>query len=284
MRRRFCARLTRTNRLPTGTNCIRRSSHRLRPAPGGRCPHRGARRHDGGEPENGYDVPATLFARAALATVAPVHFEVAIGLEIHVQLRTASKMFCACPVVFGAPPNTLICPTCLGLPGALPVLNGRAVDLGLRTAVALSCTVPPQSQFHRKNYFYPDLPKNYQITQYRYKVHPPLATDGELWIPSGAGRRRIGIRRVHLEEDTGRLVHVERGGTVTHSLIDYNRSGVPLMEVVTEPDLRSPHEARGFVMRLLVVLQAIEVSTGRMEEGSLRGDAEVSPPRLGDYV
>ena len=146
-----------------------------------------------------------------MATVAPAHFEVAIGLEIHVQLRTASKMFCACPVIFGAPPNTLICPTCLGLPGSLPVLNGRAVDLGLRTAVALSCMVPPQSQFHRKNYFYPDLPKNYQITQYRYKVHPPLATDGELGIPSGVSRRRIGIRRVHLEEDTGRRVAAASG-------------------------------------------------------------------------
>ncbi len=207
-------------------------------------------------------------------------YEVVIGLEIHAQLLTASKMFCACPVTFGAPPNTLVCPVCLGLPGSLPVLNRRAVDLGLRTAAALECTVHPVSQFHRKNYYYPDLPKNYQITQYRYKVHPPLATDGGLEIQTAAGRRPIGIRRVHLEEDTGRLVHVEGGGSIRHSLIDFNRSGVPLMEVVTEPELRSPSEARAFLGRLRALLQAIEVSSGRMEEGSLRCDANVSlrPP------
>ena len=206
-----------------------------------------------------------------------MQFEVVIGLEIHVQLLTASKMFCACPVTFGAPPNTLICPVCLGLPGSLPVLNRKAVDLGLRTAAALGCTVHPTSQFHRKNYYYPDLPKNYQITQYRYKVHPPLATDGSLAIPG----RRIGIRRVHLEEDTGRLVHAEERGQVRYSLVDFNRSGVPLMEIVTEPDLRSPQEARIFLARLRAVLQAIEVSTGRMEEGSLRCDANVSLRRPG---
>lgn len=204
-------------------------------------------------------------------------FEIVIGLEIHVQLRTQSKMFCACPTTFGAPPNTQVCPVCLGLPGSLPVLNARAVELGLRTAVALDCRVHARSRFHRKNYYYPDLPKNYQITQYEYKIHRPLASDGGLEIPgNGEGPRRIGIRRVHLEEDTARLVHVERGAGSGYSLIDFNRAGVPLMEIVTEPDLRSPADARGFLNRLRAVLQAIDVSTGRMEEGSLRCDANVS--------
>ena len=206
-------------------------------------------------------------------------YEVVIGLEIHVQLLTASKMFCGCAVVFGAPPNTLVCPVCLGLPGSLPALNRKAVELGLRTALALDCTVHPVSRFHRKNYYYPDLPKNYQITQYQYTVHPPLATDGVLLLDPD-GPRRIRIRRVHLEEDTGRLVHLEREGRVIASLIDYNRSGVPLMEIVTEPDLRSPNEARRFLGRLRAVLQTIGVSSGHMEEGTLRCDANVSlrPP------
>lgn len=205
-------------------------------------------------------------------------FETVIGLEIHVQLLTNSKMFCACATTFGAPPNTQVCPVCLGLPGSLPVLNGRAVELGSRTGVALNCTVHARSRFHRKNYYYPDLPKNYQITQYQYLVHPPLATDGWLEIAGEAGRRRIGIRRVHLEEDTGRLVHPAGAG---YSLVDYNRSGVPLMEVVTEPDLRSPQEARTFLADLRAILQAIGVSSGRMEEGSLRVDANVSLRRPG---
>lgn len=218
-----------------------------------------------------------------------LEYEAVIGLEIHVQLMTASKMFCACPTTFGAPPNTQVCPVCLGLPGSLPVLNARAVDLGTRTAAALECTVHARSQFHRKNYYYPDLPKNYQITQYQYKVHPPLATDGGLEVSSdspeaGAIRRRIRIRRVHLEEDTGRLVHVESDGRVLHSLVDFNRSGIPLMEIVTEPDLRSPLEARAFLARLRAVLQAIEVSTGRMEEGNLRVDANVSLRRPGQAL
>lgn len=212
------------------------------------------------------------------AVEAGAAYEAVIGLEIHVQLLTVSKMFCACPTTFGAPPNTQVCPVCLGLPGSLPVLNGRAVELGLRTAMALNCTIHAGSRFHRKNYYYPDLPKNYQITQYRYLIHPPLAADGWMEIAGGTGPRGIGIRRVHLEEDTGRLVHPEGAD---HSLVDYNRSGVPLMEIVTQPDLRAPHEARLFLAGLRAILQAIEVSSGRMEEGSLRVDANLSLRRPG---
>ncbi len=210
-----------------------------------------------------------------------VEYETVIGLEIHVQLLTASKMFCGCPTTFGALPNTQVCPVCLGLPGSLPVINRKAVELGLRTALALGCQVHPTSQFHRKNYYYPDLPKNYQISQYQYKVHPPLATEGFLESPIEGSSRRIGIRRVHLEEDTGKLVHVQREGQIVYSLVDYNRCGVPLMEIVTEPDLRSPQEARTFLSRLRAVLQAIEVSSGRLEEGTLRCDANVSLRRPG---
>jgi aspartyl-tRNA(Asn)/glutamyl-tRNA(Gln) amidotransferase subunit B len=206
---------------------------------------------------------------------AAVRYETVIGLEVHVQLSTSTKMFCGCAVDFGAPPNTLTCPVCLGLPGSLPVLNRRAVDLGLRTALALGCRVQPESQFHRKNYYYPDLPKNYQISQYQYKDHPPLATAGVLRLPSGGGLRAIRIRRVHLEEDTGKLVHGEG-----RSLVDYNRCGTPLMEVVTEPDLRSPEEARLFLGHLRALLQFAEVTSGRLEEGTLRCDANLSlqPP------
>jgi aspartyl-tRNA(Asn)/glutamyl-tRNA(Gln) amidotransferase subunit B len=204
--------------------------------------------------------------------------ETVIGLEIHVQLLTASKMFCGCATTFGAPPNTLICPVCLGLPGSLPVVNRRAVELGLRAAVALGCRVHPRSQFHRKNYYYPDIPKNYQISQYQYADHAPLATGGVLEILLEGGRRKtIRVRRVHLEEDTGRLVHPEGAAS---SLVDYNRSGLPLMEIVTEPDLRAPAEAREFLLALRRLLQFSEVSTGRMEEGTMRCDANVSlqPP------
>ena len=197
--------------------------------------------------------------------------ETVIGLEVHVQLTTASKMFCACAVSFGAPPNTLTCPVCLGLPGSLPVLNRRAVELGIRTALALGCRLHPESQFHRKNYYYPDLPKNYQISQYEYKGHPPLATGGALSVPLGGEARAVSIRRVHLEEDTGKLVH---DGAA--SLVDYNRSGTPLMEVVTEPDLWSPLEARLFLVHLRSVLQFAEVTSGRLEEGTLRCDANLS--------
>ncbi len=204
-------------------------------------------------------------------TPAATMHETVIGLEVHVQLSTATKMFCGCAVAFGSPPNTLTCPVCLGLPGSLPVLNRRAVELGLRTALVLECRVHPESQFHRKNYYYPDLPKNYQISQYQYAVHPPLATGGVLVFEAGGDSRRVGIRRVHLEEDTGKLVHAEG-----RSLVDYNRSGMPLMEVVTEPDLRSAEEARLFLARLRAVLQYAGVTSGRMEEGTLRCDANLS--------
>jgi len=197
--------------------------------------------------------------------------ETVIGLEVHVQLETASKMFCGCAAEFGAAPNTRTCPVCLGLPGSMPVLNRRAVELGLRTAVVLECRIHPESEFHRKNYYYPDLPKNYQISQYQYAGHPPLATDGRLLLDGGETPRAVGIRRVHLEEDTGRLQHAEG-----RSLVDYNRSGTPLMEVVTEPDLRAPGEARLFLTQLRAVLQYAGVTTGRMEEGTLRCDANLS--------
>ena len=209
-----------------------------------------------------------------MAKGAAIEYRTVVGLEIHVQLLTVSKMFCGCAVSFGAPPNTRTCPVCLGLPGSLPVLNRRAVELGLRTALALDCRIQPRSQFHRKNYFYPDIPKNYQISQYEYADHAPLATDGHLEVGRDGGLHPIRIRRVHLEEDTGRLVHspAEHGG----SLVDYNRSGVPLMEIVTQPDFRSPVEAREFLAALRRLLQFAEVSTGRMEEGTLRCDANVS--------
>lgn len=180
-------------------------------------------------------------------------------------------MFCGCAVAFGAPPNTLVCPVCLGLPGSLPVLNRRAVELGVRTALVLGCRIHAESQFHRKNYYYPDLPKNFQISQYQYADHPPLATGGVLTLEPGGSPRPIGVRRVHLEEDTGKLVHAEG-----RSLIDYNRSGVPLMEVVTEPDLRSPEDARVFLAELRTILQYAGVSSGRLEEGTFRCDANLS--------
>jgi len=219
--------------------------------------------------------PALVSATAGRARE-PIAAEPVIGLEIHVQLLTASKMFCGCAVAFGAPPNTLICPVCLGLPGALPVTNGRAVALGLRTAVALRCALAPESRFHRKNYYYPDLPKNFQISQYQYMDHPPLGSDGWLEFTAEGAPRAVRIGRVHLEEDTGKLLHVEREGAVSHTLIDYNRSGVPLMEIVTQPDLRSPAEAREFLIALRAMLQYLRVSSGRMEEGTMRVDANVS--------
>ena len=194
-----------------------------------------------------------------------------IGLEVHVQLRTVTKMFCRCRALSDAPPNTHVCPVCLGLPGALPVPNREAVRLAVRAAGALACDVAARSRFDRKNYFYPDLPRGYQITQY----HRPLATGGELPVPlDGGGYRRVGIRRLHLEEDAGRLSHDRFPG---RTAVDLNRAGIPLVEIVTEPDLRSPAGARAFLKRLSLLLEHYaSVSDCNMEEGSLRVDANLS--------
>ncbi|MFN3337838.1 MAG: Asp-tRNA(Asn)/Glu-tRNA(Gln) amidotransferase GatCAB subunit B, partial [Thermomicrobium sp.] len=199
----------------------------------------------------------------------PVELETVIGLEVHAQLLTRSKMFCGCSADYaGAPPNTHVCPVCLGLPGSLPVINRRAVEMTVMTGLALGCRIPPYSKFDRKNYMYPDLPKGYQISQYDL----PLCVEGMLEFLVNGERRRVRIRRVHLEEDTARLVHRTVAGE-SYSLIDMNRSGVPLIEIVTEPDLRSPEEARLFLMALRQVLRYLGVSTGNMEEGAFRCDA-----------
>jgi aspartyl-tRNA(Asn)/glutamyl-tRNA(Gln) amidotransferase subunit B len=201
-------------------------------------------------------------------------YEPVIGLEIHAQLLTASKIFCGCSTAFGAPPNTHVCPVCLGLPGALPVLNRRAVDLAARAALALGCTIHETSIFARKNYFYPDLPKGYQISQYEQ----PLATAGLLtagtdyWSPD----YDIRITRVHIEEDAGKLLHEGFADSSRKSYVDLNRAGTPLIEIVTEPDLRSPKDAAAFFMYLRELLVAIGVNDGNLEEGSLRCDANVS--------
>ena len=187
-----------------------------------------------------------------------------IGLEVHLQLRTASKIFCGCPTTFGAPPNSQVCPVCLGLPGVLPVLNRQVLRHGVRVALALGCRIQPRILFHRKNYFYPDLPKGYQISQYDL----PLGTDGVVEISN-----RVRIRRVHMEEDAGKLIHKPDGGA---SLVDLNRTGVPLLEIVSEPDLRSPEQAYEYLKSLKGILGYLDVSDCDMEKGSLRCDANIS--------
>ncbi|MGH2704677.1 MAG: Asp-tRNA(Asn)/Glu-tRNA(Gln) amidotransferase subunit GatB [Actinomycetota bacterium] len=204
-----------------------------------------------------------------------------IGLEMHVELATRTKMFCGCLVAFGGEPNTRVCPVCLGLPGSLPVPNQRAVAFVTKIARALSCQIAPSSVFHRKNYFYPDMPKNYQISQYDL----PLGVAGHLDVDVDRETRRIGITRVHLEEDTGKSIHVGVGGRIheaEYSLEDFNRAGTPLVEIVTEPDLRSADEARIFAQELRSILEYLAVSDVRMEEGSLRFDANISVAASGE--
>jgi len=202
-----------------------------------------------------------------------VEYEAVIGLEVHAELLTQTKMFCACPVLDTtlAEPNTAVCPVCAGMPGVLPVTNRMAVEYGLRVALALGCQVQRVSIFERKNYFYPDLPKGYQISQYEH----PLAVDGCLPIETSTGQRVIRIRRVHLEEDTGKLTHIN-GGPDAHSLINLNRAGVPLLEIVTEPDMHTVEEVRAYATSLRLLLRTLGVNSGDMQKGVIRFEANVS--------
>jgi aspartyl-tRNA(Asn)/glutamyl-tRNA(Gln) amidotransferase subunit B len=199
-------------------------------------------------------------------------WEAVIGLEVHAQLQTRTKIFCGCSTQFGAPPNSQVCPVCLGLPGALPVLNRQAVDYAIKAALACGCSVQPRSVFARKNYFYPDLPKGYQISQYEL----PLALGGGLDITVDGRAKHVGLTRIHMEEDAGKSLHEGFPDSDRRTYVDYNRSGVPLIEIVSEPDMRSAAEAAEFFSRLRNILVWLGVSDGNMEEGSLRCDANVS--------
>lgn len=198
-----------------------------------------------------------------------MEFEPVIGLEVHVQLNTKSKLFCSCATDFGAPPNTQVCPICLGHPGVLPVLNRTAMDYAILCGCALNCSISLFSKFDRKNYFYPDLPKNYQVSQF----DKPLCNKGAVTFLLDGTEKTVGITRVHLEEDAGKLLHSETGGD---SGVDFNRTGIPLLEIVSEPDIRSPEEAYAYLQALKNIVQYLEISDCNMEEGSLRCDANVS--------
>jgi aspartyl-tRNA(Asn)/glutamyl-tRNA(Gln) amidotransferase subunit B len=202
-----------------------------------------------------------------------VDYEIVIGLEVHAQLLTKSKMYCSCSADYAnAPPNTHVCPICLGMPGVLPTINEKAIEYTVMTALALNCTIAEHAKFDRKNYPYPDLMKGYQISQY----DAPMSNNGSLMIDLDGTKKKIGITRVHLEEDVAKLTHCTSSEGETYSLVDVNRSGCPLMEIVSEPDMSSPEEARQYLIKLRTILQYLGVSTGNMEEGSFRCDANIS--------
>ena len=208
-------------------------------------------------------------------------YESVIGLECHVELSTRTKMFCGCTNAFGAPPNSNVCPVCLGLPGSLPVPNAEAIASIIKIGLALGCEIATGSLFHRKNYFYPDMPKDFQISQYDL----PVCVGGSLEVEVDGTKRTIGITRVHMEEDTGKTTHAGstgRIGQADYALVDYNRAGVPLVEIVSEPDMRTPEEARAYLTELRATLEALGVSDVRMEEGSFRCDANISTRRVGE--
>ncbi|MBI1858325.1 MAG: Asp-tRNA(Asn)/Glu-tRNA(Gln) amidotransferase subunit GatB, partial [Candidatus Melainabacteria bacterium] len=203
-------------------------------------------------------------------TISKTKYEVVIGLEVHAQLKTKTKIFCSCPINFGADPNTNVCPVCLGMPGVLPVLNKQVVAYAIKTGLSLNCGIAKHCKFDRKQYFYPDLPKNFQISQY----DQPICKNGFLEV----NNKKIGIERIHMEEDAGKLVHAgsDRLHGSDYSLVDYNRTGTPLLEIVSKPDLRSADEAREYAQALRSILRYIDVCDGNLEEGSMRCDVNVS--------
>jgi aspartyl-tRNA(Asn)/glutamyl-tRNA(Gln) amidotransferase subunit B len=206
------------------------------------------------------------------------NYEAVIGLECHAQLLTHSKLFCSCSTKFGEPPNMNTCPVCLGLPGALPVLNRAAVGMAVKAGLGLNCTINPESQWSRKNYFYPDLPKGYQISQY----DRPLCQHGYVEISLDGTKRKIRVQRIHMEEDAGKSLHEGFPDSGLNTFLDFNRSGVPLVEIVTDPDIRSSAEAYDYLARLKQILEYLDVNDGNMEEGSLRCDANVSVRKIGE--
>ena len=202
------------------------------------------------------------------------NYEMVIGLEVHVELKTDTKIFCSCKTTFGAEPNTQCCPVCMGMPGTLPVLNGKVIDYAVKAGIATNCTIAQKSKQDRKNYFYPDLPKAYQISQYDL----PLCENGHIDINVNGQEKRIGITRIHIEEDAGKLVHDEKYGT----MIDCNRCGVPLIEIVSEPDIRGPEEAVAYLEKLRAIIMYTGVSDCKMQEGSLRCDVNLSVRKIGE--
>ncbi|MCH7618241.1 MAG: Asp-tRNA(Asn)/Glu-tRNA(Gln) amidotransferase subunit GatB, partial [Candidatus Marinimicrobia bacterium] len=203
------------------------------------------------------------------------NWEPVIGLEVHTQLSTESKIFCGCKAEYGAPPNSRVCPVCLGMPGVLPVLNKQAIEYAVMVGVAMNCRIAGFSRFARKNYFYPDLPKGYQISQFE----EPICEEGTIDISRAGLEKRIGITRIHLEEDAGKSLHDQ---SLTDTQVDLNRCGIPLIEIVSEPEMRSPEEAFEYLTKLKQILRYLRVSDCNMEEGSLRVDANVSVRRKGD--